>query len=81
GIKVEYCKAYARVKRWDEEVPLLREEMRRTLVSLEAKGARWEGIAKAENRPGPLGEGARAYAHSQARVYRRLAAHFTELWK
>ncbi|KAL1724984.1 hypothetical protein EV714DRAFT_277963 [Schizophyllum commune] len=81
GIKVEYCKAYARAKRWEEEVPLLREEMRRTLVSLGAEAARWEGIAELESRPGPLGEGARAYAYTQADVYRRLAARFEALWK
>ncbi|KAL1738593.1 hypothetical protein HDZ31DRAFT_7271, partial [Schizophyllum fasciatum] len=81
GIKVEYCKAYARVRRWKEEVPLLREEMRRTLVSLRAEVLRWDGVATAESRQGPLGEGARAYAHTQAAVYRGLEAHFDRLWK
>ena len=78
---MEYCKAYARAKRWEEEVPLLREEMRRTLVSLEATAARWDGIAQRDARDGPLGEGARAYAYTQADVYRRLAAHFEALWR
>ncbi|KAI5885767.1 uncharacterized protein SCHCODRAFT_01205560 [Schizophyllum commune H4-8] len=80
GIKVEYCKAYARVKRWSEEVPLLQEEMRRTLQSLEFEAARWEGLATADERPGPLGEGARAYAYSQRDMYRRLHEHFEALW-
>ncbi|KAL1689041.1 hypothetical protein GGG16DRAFT_126749 [Schizophyllum commune] len=80
GIKVEYCKAYARKKRWAEEVPLLREEMRRTLVSLDAEVARWQRIAQGEKRQGPLGEGARAYAYTQANVYRRLRNHFDGLW-
>ncbi|KAL1740799.1 hypothetical protein HDZ31DRAFT_46757 [Schizophyllum fasciatum] len=78
---VEYCKAYARVRRWKEEVPLLREEMRRTIQSLKSEVLRWERIALAEDRPGPLGEGARAYACTQANVYRRLGAHFEHVWK
>ncbi|KAL1714108.1 hypothetical protein EV715DRAFT_295467 [Schizophyllum commune] len=80
GIKVEYCKAYARKRRWEEEVPLLREEMRRTLVSLAVDSARWERIANEEHRSGPLGEGARAYAYSQADTFRRLHTHFDALW-
>ncbi|KAL1738539.1 hypothetical protein HDZ31DRAFT_78284, partial [Schizophyllum fasciatum] len=81
GIKVEYCKAYSRKKRWEEEVPLLREEMRRTLESLNFERVRWERIADGEPRDGPLGEGARAYASTQADTYCRLHTHFDALWK
>ncbi|KAL1743885.1 hypothetical protein HDZ31DRAFT_39981, partial [Schizophyllum fasciatum] len=81
GIKVEYCKAYARKKRWAEEVPLLKEEMRRTLISLHAEAARWDRIAREELRAGPLGEGARAYAYTQADVYHRLQRHFDNTWQ
>ncbi|KAL1698469.1 hypothetical protein EV121DRAFT_284741 [Schizophyllum commune] len=80
GIKVEYCKAFARVRRWREEVPLLREEMRRTLESLNVNASQWARVALADRRSGPLGEGARAYAYTQADTYVRLRAHFERLW-
>jgi hypothetical protein len=41
-IRVEWCKCHARAKRWSEEVILLKEEMRRTLVSLEYVAAQWD---------------------------------------
>ncbi|KAK7461260.1 hypothetical protein VKT23_008435 [Stygiomarasmius scandens] len=42
GIRVEWCKAYSRAKRWEEEVVLLKEEMRRCLVTLEYNARLWE---------------------------------------
>ncbi|KAI5823238.1 hypothetical protein K523DRAFT_255521, partial [Schizophyllum commune Tattone D] len=62
GIRVEYCKAYARLRRWQEQIPLLREEMRRTRVSLECRAKQWDARILADSREGPIGEGARAYA-------------------
>ncbi|KAJ3716228.1 hypothetical protein C8R42DRAFT_589224, partial [Lentinula raphanica] len=86
GIRVEYCKTYARAKRWEEEVILLKEEMRRCVVSLEARAKVWEGRNTYE---GPLAdgkddahkEGVAAYAARQANVYRRLKQHFLLLWE
>ncbi|KAJ7718092.1 hypothetical protein B0H14DRAFT_2412596, partial [Mycena olivaceomarginata] len=43
AIRVEWCKAYARVKRWQEEVLLLQEEMCRCLRTLEWQAAVWDG--------------------------------------
>ncbi|THV00681.1 hypothetical protein K435DRAFT_656712, partial [Dendrothele bispora CBS 962.96] len=40
---VEWCKSYARAKRWEEEVILVKEEMRRSLVTLEHNAMNWEG--------------------------------------
>jgi hypothetical protein len=43
AVRVEWCKVYARVKHWQEEVLLLQEEMRRCLRTLEWQAAVWEG--------------------------------------
>ncbi|KAJ3748284.1 hypothetical protein EV360DRAFT_76226 [Lentinula raphanica] len=85
-VRVEWCKTHARAKRWMEEVALLTEEKRRVLISLEYNATEWEGRVKYE---GPLAEGkdvahtegARAYALSQAAVFRALARSFVNLWK
>ncbi|KAF7334322.1 CxC2 domain-containing protein [Mycena sanguinolenta] len=86
GVKVEWCKAYARVKRWREEVLLLQEEMVRCLRTLEWQAKIWDGRAAAEHYNGKVAyapahlEGARAYAARQAAVRRTLAARFRRLW-
>ncbi|KAK7453267.1 hypothetical protein VKT23_011943 [Stygiomarasmius scandens] len=54
GIQVEWCKAYSRAKRWEEEVVLLKEEMRRCLVTLEYMAQQWEGC---KEYVGPLADG------------------------
>ncbi|KAF7342685.1 CxC2 domain-containing protein [Mycena sanguinolenta] len=41
-IRVEWCKAYARVKRWREEVLLLQEEMVRCLRTLKWQAKTWD---------------------------------------
>ncbi|KAJ7867181.1 hypothetical protein B0H14DRAFT_3441876 [Mycena olivaceomarginata] len=51
GVRVEWCKAYARVKRWKEEVLLLQEEMVRCLHTLEWQATVWDERAKAEQLP------------------------------
>ena len=35
ALQIEWCKAWSRVRRWEEDVRLLKEEVRRTGVSLE----------------------------------------------
>ncbi|KAL1658890.1 hypothetical protein GGF50DRAFT_131419 [Schizophyllum commune] len=80
GVRVEWCKAFARVRRWQEQIELLKEEMRRTSVSLRRRGEEWRKRMATDTRTGPLGEGARAYAARQARVYSQLVEHFEELW-
>ncbi|KAK7457778.1 hypothetical protein VKT23_010117 [Stygiomarasmius scandens] len=53
-IRVEWCKAYARAKRWEEEVILVKEEMRRCLVTLEHNAQVWDGRREFQ---GPLATG------------------------
>ncbi|KAJ3717362.1 hypothetical protein C8R42DRAFT_724265 [Lentinula raphanica] len=84
-IRVEWSKAYSRVQRWNEELGLIEEEKRRVLVSLEHEALQWEGRQVYE---GPLAatstdthmEGVRAYALSQATLYRQIARNFRTMW-
>ncbi|KAK7441515.1 hypothetical protein VKT23_016505 [Stygiomarasmius scandens] len=80
GLRIEWCKSYARVKRWHEEILLLQEEMRRCLVTLEWQAKEWEGRAEIDTFEGERKEGAAAYAYRQAEVKRSIAARFEELW-
>ncbi|KIK93425.1 hypothetical protein PAXRUDRAFT_145122, partial [Paxillus rubicundulus Ve08.2h10] len=48
-MRIEWCKARARVHRWQEEVKLLREEMRRTEAFLEWQADWWDNRTKPEN--------------------------------
>ncbi|KAF7343572.1 CxC2 domain-containing protein [Mycena sanguinolenta] len=85
-VKVEWCKAYARVKRWREEVLLLQEEMARCLLTLEWQAKAWDQRAKASYYCGKIVyceshlEGAMAFAARQAAVRRKLESGFCRLW-
>ncbi|KAJ7741123.1 hypothetical protein B0H16DRAFT_1464665 [Mycena metata] len=77
ALRIEWAKAYARSRRWKEEIRLLEEEYRRVLVSFEYEAQRWEARVRAL----PISEvelgyaqGAVAYALKQAAMYRDLAA-------
>ncbi|KAJ7694277.1 hypothetical protein B0H14DRAFT_3044225 [Mycena olivaceomarginata] len=86
GVRVEWCKAYARVKRWREEVLLLQEEMARCLRSLEWQATVWDGRAMEPHYSGtrtysPMHrDGAMAFAARQAALRRTLAARFRRMW-
>ncbi|KAF7377131.1 CxC2 domain-containing protein [Mycena sanguinolenta] len=86
GVRVEWCKAYARVKRWQEEVLLLQEEMSRCLRTLEWQAGTWDKKADTAYYCGKLVytgthlDGAKAFAARQAAVRRVLAARFRRLW-
>ncbi|KAF7361555.1 CxC2 domain-containing protein [Mycena sanguinolenta] len=85
-LKVEWCKAYARVKRWREEVLLLEEEMVRCLLTLEWQAKLWDQRADTAHYCGKIAyqgvhlQGAMAFAARQATVRRKLAAGFRRLW-
>ena len=83
-LRVEWCKAQERAKRYEEEVELVVEEMRRTLVSLEADALEWERRA-ASSISLPAVEAATAigiasYAYKQAEVRHKLARTFIDDW-
>ncbi|TFK60790.1 hypothetical protein BDN72DRAFT_778956, partial [Pluteus cervinus] len=82
-LRVEWCKSRARAKRWQEEVLLLREEMRRVLAFLEAQAIEWTARSGfvGVNSDDAQQEGYCAYALGQAVMRRELRAHFEEMWK
>ncbi|KAJ7429283.1 hypothetical protein B0H11DRAFT_2266310 [Mycena galericulata] len=81
GLRVEWAKAWARSKRWTEEVELLKEEMRRVPVTLRWKAGWWADRREVDGFSGEHAEGVRAYAARQADMLRRLAQHFEEMWE
>ncbi|KAJ7019263.1 hypothetical protein C8F04DRAFT_913208, partial [Mycena alexandri] len=76
ALRIEWAKAYARVRRWREETRLLQEEARRLPVSLEYEAVEWERRVRLV----PVGdavefeqaEGGIAYALKQAAMYREI---------
>ena len=85
ALRVEWCKAQERAKRYEEEVELVVEEMRRTLATLELNAREWDGrAASILNHVPTLGpvtaNGAAAYAHKQADTQRGLVEVFLNDW-
>ncbi|KAJ7862390.1 hypothetical protein B0H14DRAFT_3444766 [Mycena olivaceomarginata] len=86
GVRVEWCKAYARVKRWCKELQLLQEEMNRCLRTLEWQAGVWDQRATREHYSGKIVyaeahmQGAMALAARQAAMRRKLASRFRQLW-
>ncbi|KAF7378027.1 CxC2 domain-containing protein [Mycena sanguinolenta] len=81
-VKVEWCKAYARVKRWQEEVLLLQEEMVRCLLTLQWQAKLWDARADASYYCGKITcrsshlQGAMAFAARQAAARCKLEMGF-----
>ncbi|KAJ7029947.1 hypothetical protein C8F04DRAFT_1264290 [Mycena alexandri] len=77
ALRIEWCKAYARTRRWGEEVQLVAEEVRRLGVTLEYNAQEWEDRAR-EVRVGAIiyedAQAQIAFALKQAAMYRRIAA-------
>ncbi|KAG1845269.1 hypothetical protein C8R48DRAFT_750776 [Suillus tomentosus] len=81
SLRVEWCKSRARAHRWQEEVQLLREEMRRVIAFLDWQAGWWEkqGPRRAFSSQ-HVREGALAYAQRQAHLRRKMAVHFKSVW-
>ncbi|KAK6968964.1 CxC2 domain-containing protein [Favolaschia claudopus] len=76
ALRIEWSKAWARSRRWTEEVRLLEEEWRRLPISYAHREAAWVERAVAvplETTPAAEAEGKIAYAAKQAQLYRDLA--------
>lgn len=65
---------------WKEEYLLLKEEMRRALVSLRVQAVDWEGVAWEATDKGPCSEGQTALALRQASPWWGLLAAFAKCW-
>ncbi len=75
-------KSKAHTDRWQEEVLLVKEEMRCVLAFLEWKAVWWteEGARDLDVRP-DIADGIRAYAAKQAAINRALARSFEMRWE
>lgn len=81
-LRVEWAKSRARALRANEEVMLVREEMRHVLVFLNWKMQWWHGReAMRSGIDKALTEGIIAYARSQALLQQTLADSFRMLWQ
>ena len=82
-MRVEWAQCLARADRWEEEVDLLQEEMRRVVHFLEWKSKEW--LLRADARAGAVSEevslGISAYARKQASVYSKLSIRFCQHWR
>ncbi|KIM71813.1 hypothetical protein PILCRDRAFT_24708, partial [Piloderma croceum F 1598] len=81
ALRVEWAKAKVRADRWEEEVVLLDEEMRRVLEFCRWKVSWWaEQVPRREALPAPLAEGLKAYAAEQADMEHRISLSWTAKW-
>jgi hypothetical protein len=82
GLRVEWAKAYARKRRWTEEVLLIKEEMRRTIEFHRYKAKWWNDRRASLMSPSSnlLSSGVHAYASRQAHLHMHLVKRFTILW-
>ncbi|KAJ7235750.1 hypothetical protein C8J57DRAFT_1088624, partial [Mycena rebaudengoi] len=81
SIRVEWCRALARKDRWDEEVLLLREEMRRVLRYLEWQARWWRDQGSRRNDLDmATAAGVDSYALKQASWCMRLGGFFRSQW-
>lgn len=82
GVRVEWCKARARVNRWSEEVELLLEEMRRVIEFLKWQAEWWGGQVSSRSLGSVVDqEGLAAYARRQAALRLSLVTSFQHLWR
>jgi hypothetical protein len=81
SMRVEWAKSQARVKRWEEEVLIVQEEMRHVVQYFEWKGGWWREQAGVR-KEGDLSllHGVRAYAEKQGALCDQLAASCAEYW-
>ncbi|KAK7018251.1 CxC2 domain-containing protein [Favolaschia claudopus] len=81
ALRVEWCKTFARTRRWHEEIVLIDEEMRRTVQYGVWMEEEWERRAGARSRcSSELAEGLRAYAEEHIRRERRTRQRLTKEW-
>lgn len=81
-MRVEWAQCVARADRWEEEVGLLQEEMRRVVHFLEWQSRNWisRAGARADHVTPAVRSGLSAYAHKQASIFHNLAIQFCRRW-
>ena len=82
-MRVEWAQSVAHADRWEEEVTLLQEEMRRVVQFLEWRSGNW--LAKADIRADSVSPavqaGLSAYAKEQSALFHNLAVRFCQYWR
>ncbi|KAJ7022886.1 hypothetical protein C8F04DRAFT_1272079 [Mycena alexandri] len=82
ALRIEWSKAYARTRRWEEEIQILEAEYKRVLLTFEYEASRWD--KRAENVSTDLAwaevDGATAFARRQAAMFRDLRARGEITW-
>jgi hypothetical protein len=80
GLRVEWSKSQARKMRWEEEVQIIQEEMRRTIVYYEWKEQWWLQNARQATCDDSIQHGIIAYTQKQAYYCKCLAEGFAMAW-
>ncbi|KAJ6452354.1 hypothetical protein C8R47DRAFT_998112, partial [Mycena vitilis] len=82
ALRVEWCKAYARMRRYHEDIVLVEEEMRRTIEYGAWMAAEWEmrASARTTHMSTSLAEGVRAYAMEHADQERKTCVRLSAQW-
>ena len=81
GLRVEWSKSQARKMRWEEEVQIIQEEMRRTIVYYEWKQQWWlEKNTQETNSEDMIHHGITAYSKKQAHYCMCMAESFAIAW-
>ncbi|GJF00735.1 CxC2 domain-containing protein [Phanerochaete sordida] len=82
ALRGEWLRARARPLRYKEEVVLVKEEQRRTVVTLNVEAAEWDRRAHLRVATCPiLQQGLAAYAAEQAALLRGLGSWFQQMWQ
>jgi hypothetical protein len=80
-MQVEWSKARARMKRWNEELLIVQEEMRRAIVYLVWKAGWWrERSSLRDHMDETILSGVSGYAHKQAMICSRMAERCAVYW-
>ena len=84
ALRVEWSKTEEQAKRYEEEIELVVEEMRRTLVTFESNARKWDERAASPSFPDLVEAvtvaGIAAYARKQADIHRKLINVFLGDW-
>jgi hypothetical protein len=81
SLQVEWSKCHARTQRWEEEVIIVQEEMRRVIAYHEWKALWWRSqVARRSDTDNSALHGVDAYAEKQAHLSEQLAWRCAEQW-
>ena len=82
-MRVEWAQSKARADRWEEEVDLLKEEMRQVVQFLEWRSRSWfsKVDARALTATPATRAGISAYARKQGSIFHNLAIRFSQRWR